>query len=66
MSDYEQTEQDVRDIERRIEEPPDEPHPRYDDEAETCVVCGRVIEPAARYFNDDGHPRHMLCDERGF
>jgi len=29
----------------------------------TCVVCGNPIEPAPRYFNDDGKPRHMLCDE---
>lgn len=28
----EQTEQDFRDIERRYQEPPDEPHPRYEDE----------------------------------
>lgn len=60
----EQTEQDVRDIERRIEEPPDEPHPRYEDD-ETCVRCGDVIEPAARYFDADGSPVHMLCLERG-
>ena len=28
----EQTEQDFREIERAIELPPDEPHPRYEDE----------------------------------
>ncbi len=34
MMDYEQSEQDVREIERELELPPDEPHPRYDDELE--------------------------------
>lgn len=30
----EQLEPDVRDIERAYDEPPDEPHPRYEDEEE--------------------------------
>ena len=29
---YEQTEQDIHEIERRRDEPPDEPHPRYTDD----------------------------------
>jgi hypothetical protein len=29
----EQTEQDVREIEREYDQPPDEPHPRYDDDS---------------------------------
>lgn len=65
---YEQSEQDVRDIERRIEQPPDEPHPRYEDDEpgeDDCIVCGRPIEPEARYFDENGYPRHMLCLERG-
>ena len=31
---YEQTDRDVDDIIRRHQEPPDEPHPRYEDEPE--------------------------------
>jgi hypothetical protein len=28
-----------------------------------CVYCQRPIEPAPRFFTDDGRPRHMLCKE---
>lgn len=28
-----------------------------------CAICGRGIEPEARYFTTDGFPRHMLCEE---
>lgn len=29
----------------------------------TCVICGREIEPAPRFFTESGAPRHMLCEE---
>lgn len=27
----------------------------------TCFICDKPIEPAARYFTPDGAPHHMLC-----
>jgi hypothetical protein len=61
MADF--TENDLRDIERDRDLPPDEPHPRRT--LETCVECGRVIAPADRYEDENGYPRHLACLELG-
>lgn len=26
-----------------------------------CAICSNEIEPAPRYFTEQGEPRHMLC-----
>lgn len=40
-----QTDQELRDIERRHDEPPDEPHPRYEDEDEDDEVFPAADDP---------------------
>jgi len=45
----EQTEQDVREIERSYDQPPDEPHPRY---ASPYAGAAECVQDALSYLND--------------